>query len=496
MADRHQRDSASTYTSPGGRSKTSRRQSNYYPSPESNNPPFYPPSNYRTRTSPMPNQQSYPLPTPRQNTRQFAPDHLVGSPPIPENLESVDRDTFNMDPDANVLSAAGAESAAQSPPPNMREGRTFFRGFMGGMRRAMTRPNRRDRERGDTERGTLFGVPPSDSDSGYATSPPTAGPSTLPPQQYAYSSSPRQQQQQQTAYGYSASPSTPSETLHGTVEAHTFPEAEPTAVGHELPSPDSVVLASPESVEPQYGPDYVKMEPPPPSDISLNTYIARIKQFFKDINELPWVAHERVTADYYPGRSNSHSGPRASHHPAISWQQHQRRLRQQQQEESVRRRPRGSLLLGSDGSSSTGDANGFYDPAGGVMYPQRPQNGIIIPQDEAGGYPPMEQTYVSPPNPNYLPVSNPYTPLATTAPVPAPTVAYVPATLAAAPTYQSPRYPGGYVSPEQHHEPRYASTIQSITSPVSIRPAGRTMPIAQPQPMTPLTPTYEYGEHR
>ena len=76
---------------------------------------------------------------------------------------------------------------------------------------------------------------------------------------------------------------------------------------------------SPVSADPEFGSDYAQMNPPtpPPSDTSFNTYLSRLSQIVKNINELPWVAKERVTADYYPERSRRKDEPKR--HPAISW---------------------------------------------------------------------------------------------------------------------------------------------------------------------------------
>lgn len=46
-------------------------------------------------------------------------------------------------------------------------------------------------------------------------------------------------------------------------------------------------------------PDYAKME-----DVgSSSTRLAKVKEFVHQVNGLPWVATDRVTTDYYPGKS-------------------------------------------------------------------------------------------------------------------------------------------------------------------------------------------------
>lgn len=88
---------------------------------------------------------------------------------------------------------------------------------------------------------------------------------------------------------------------------------------YELEYPNSI--PAPVSAELGYAPGYVKMEPPtpPPSDTSLNTYFNRFRQFVDEVKSLPWVAKERVTADYYPGASSPRLHRRLRRHPAISW---------------------------------------------------------------------------------------------------------------------------------------------------------------------------------
>ncbi|KAF9448792.1 hypothetical protein P691DRAFT_759624 [Macrolepiota fuliginosa MF-IS2] len=70
---------------------------------------------------------------------------------------------------------------------------------------------------------------------------------------------------------------------------------EETAVGLESP-----VLVSPERAS-----DYAMMSmssaTPPPSDVSVKTYLRRLVDIVKKVYGLPWMSRERVTVDYYPG---------------------------------------------------------------------------------------------------------------------------------------------------------------------------------------------------
>ena len=59
--------------------------------------------------------------------------------------------------------------------------------------------------------------------------------------------------------------------------------------------------ASPVTVEPEQASDYAKMSSTPSSSISsMGHYVYRLKQMFKQLNDLPWVA-DRCTVDYVPG---------------------------------------------------------------------------------------------------------------------------------------------------------------------------------------------------
>ncbi|KAJ8517702.1 hypothetical protein ONZ45_g5145 [Pleurotus djamor] len=61
-------------------------------------------------------------------------------------------------------------------------------------------------------------------------------------------------------------------------------------------------IGSPVLVEPRPGSDYAKMSAPTPSVsfMSFNTHLRRLRNFFKAVNNLPWVTEDRVTVDYIP----------------------------------------------------------------------------------------------------------------------------------------------------------------------------------------------------
>ncbi|KAF8238990.1 hypothetical protein L208DRAFT_1374902 [Tricholoma matsutake] len=101
---------------------------------------------------------------------------------------------------------------------------------------------------------------------------------------------------------------------------------------HHEPLPEPLPMGSPVFVEPEPGSDYAKMDSPTPtpSTASLASYLSRVRKFFQELNDLPWVASERVTVDYYPSRSQRAARRRSTVHarsplppppqrPVISW---------------------------------------------------------------------------------------------------------------------------------------------------------------------------------
>jgi hypothetical protein len=77
----------------------------------------------------------------------------------------------------------------------------------------------------------------------------------------------------------------------------------------------------PNFVEPQPTSDYAKMESSRPMattpNASLGYYLSRVRQFVKDVNELPWVA-SRATVDYVPGQSSGQRTP-SRRETLLSW---------------------------------------------------------------------------------------------------------------------------------------------------------------------------------
>ncbi|KAK7063798.1 hypothetical protein R3P38DRAFT_2820413 [Favolaschia claudopus] len=98
------------------------------------------------------------------------------------------------------------------------------------------------------------------------------------------------------------SSSATSETAHATTQEH-FDGT--TMVNHgDL----AMQIGSPEFVEPQPASDYAKMDSPPRSEASFGSYLSRVHRFFQHINDLPWIAPDRVTVDYVPGRARQIQG--------------------------------------------------------------------------------------------------------------------------------------------------------------------------------------------
>ncbi|KAG6850907.1 hypothetical protein H0H93_006733 [Arthromyces matolae] len=101
-------------------------------------------------------------------------------------------------------------------------------------------------------------------------------------------------------------PAVPAASVSSPSDTHTIPNSDfegTTAVSHDnhaLP-----VIGSPVYIEPQPTVDYAKMEESGHASItSFASCMAYIKNFFRELNSLPWVA-ERVTVDYVPGEVKS-----------------------------------------------------------------------------------------------------------------------------------------------------------------------------------------------
>ncbi|KAF8992016.1 hypothetical protein BDZ89DRAFT_1086410 [Hymenopellis radicata] len=160
-------------------------------------------------------------------------------------------------------------------------------------------------------------------------------------------------------------PAPPSTVGHGMTLEGT------TAVGHEpvlRVNPDSPIHASPDL---RPASDYAKMDPPPPGsgEISFKSFLSRVGNFFRDLNELPWMA-ERITADFVPGEPVH----RLSHTPSYH---------------SVRKASRPSTWYGAEP----------FDLTRGMGSPMS-QPDIMVESNErraiypGGGYVPSQSNYI------------------------------------------------------------------------------------------------------
>lgn len=228
-------------------------------------PAFIPPAEYQSAS---PYRPPY---TPPSIDREPSPAR-----PVPENLHQFDSDTFNVDPDAPFLASAGTVSRS---PPHSPSHRKFVGGLVSNLKKAI--PHGRRRSQSVEGQDTIIEDGPRDSGYG-STSRLPAPPMTSHPEMNT--------------------PSSASITLQGhpTYEGKRLPENETIPASQNiLNSPGSI--QSPQYVDPEYGSDYARMSPPS-SNASFRAYMNRVQKFFRNINELPWVATERVTVDYYPGR--------------------------------------------------------------------------------------------------------------------------------------------------------------------------------------------------
>ncbi|CAA7271866.1 unnamed protein product [Cyclocybe aegerita] len=235
--------------------------------------------------------------------------------PAPENLYRGDSAAFNVDAGAPYLGVASpaalqdAERQLEEAPRQTRSER-----LVSGVKQAVRKSLRESQRPSDLryEHG-VYGVPSIPSvirDSGYASS--SSSQRDVP--RAAQLDSPRSSPRQAT------SPRPPSETLVG----HYEPKQPRVDQRMDPVMPTDIVppeaMGSPVSLDPEFGSDYAQMEPPTPprSDISLNTYLTRIRQFIHDVSALPWIGKDRVTADYYPERRREEE----RRHPLISWHSH------------------------------------------------------------------------------------------------------------------------------------------------------------------------------
>ncbi|KAF9069217.1 hypothetical protein BDP27DRAFT_1325816 [Rhodocollybia butyracea] len=237
------------------------------------------------------------------NVAEQQPQSLVA-----EHLHQ-DNSIYNVDPGAPML-GAGEESIeeairAEDERNDIRRERNFVGGFVVGLKKAL-KPTWTNRQRSDPE--AAYGETP------YEEADYTAPDPAVIEDQHVYTRpeySPRSNS--------SESQPSPSETMHGGTQEYL--DDGTTAVDHQQMPMGTYV--SPVVVEPQLAPDYAKMGPSSPTatEASMQTYMSRVAQFFRHLNDLPWVAESRVTVDYYPGQSTSRRRvrPRPAHRPVLSW---------------------------------------------------------------------------------------------------------------------------------------------------------------------------------
>ncbi|KAJ6601352.1 hypothetical protein DFH09DRAFT_560900 [Mycena vulgaris] len=257
---------------------------------------------------------------------------------VPGNLHDED-DVFNVDPTAAILDAGGETYQEPIEPAGRRR---FVGGFV-GLRKALQR-NRAPEGGGiaipepavvHAEETQYESVPRGDPEMQHVPGTPYASPqrgvryaAPSPDVQYApytpygppgpdgqYHDSPVRERH----YRQESSSST-SETVHATTQEHYEGT---TIVNHGMVVPGEQ-YDSPELVEPQLGSDYAKMQSPPRSEASFGSYMTRLHRFFRTINDLPWIAPDRVTVDYIPGKARLDPGaptprPRPARRPIISW---------------------------------------------------------------------------------------------------------------------------------------------------------------------------------
>ena len=224
-------------------------------------------------------------------------------PPPPANLFAGNPGAFNVDPGAPFLGTAGPSDAGDSDKGSINEfqvesPKRTVGGFVTGLKKALT-INRSQRKSSKYQQEEMY-PPMMVRDSGYAPSDPLEEPfPNQPPPLTTFSPSPPPIQDL---------PLATSSDYHQTTNEH----------GHDPPSLDS--LASAVTALVGYGPDYIKMDrpTPPQSDVSFNTYMARFQNFVHDLANLPWMANDRVTADYYPSAADR-IHKRFPHRPLITW---------------------------------------------------------------------------------------------------------------------------------------------------------------------------------
>ncbi|KAG5639718.1 hypothetical protein H0H81_005901 [Sphagnurus paluster] len=195
-------------------------------------------------------------------------------PPPPAALHVPDGDAFNVDPTTPYLdSGLPANVNSESPSGSRRSDGSRFGGVASAVKRAIRRSGTSQSPTNPREPRPLSGA----RRQSYASPPPQST------SRSGY------------AQGSHGSPTSSARTMD--TAGH---DDEATAVEHEM-LPVAQVMGSPVYVEPQPGSDYAKMDSPRRSISSFASYVSRVQKFFRELNELPWVA-ERVTVDYIPGQ--------------------------------------------------------------------------------------------------------------------------------------------------------------------------------------------------
>ena len=250
--------------------------------------------------------------TPSSQRSRDRSQHLLSpAPPPPANLHEGNGAAFNVDPGVPFLATAGPTDAGSSDGGSVKGESPRDKRFVGGFVTGITRAVRNSLKRSQRTEPPLpqYAQPPQLRDSGYAgsTSQLNPPPPIAPPQDFRSSSSP--------TYDSPARP--PSETVLGHPPPNPKLHDQTTSSVHQQIFPPEPI-DSPVSAELGYDPGYIGMAPPHPgSDTSLRSYLRRASKLVSDISTLPWVATERVTADYYPERTKRSDEPRR--HPAIAW---------------------------------------------------------------------------------------------------------------------------------------------------------------------------------
>jgi hypothetical protein len=182
------------------------------------------------------------------------------------------------------------------------------------------------------------------------------------------------------------------------------------------PFPLSDRIPSPVPAELRPSVDYAKMGSPILSfqEISLTAYISRLREFFKDVYNLPWIA-PRPTVDYFPGQSGTRPPPEPLSPPNWYALLHRKPIDLMSNGSSSSRSPPGDPQpylpdLGYEYEASMGASEGPTYAASQSYPPVYPQ-GYYMPQPlyVQTGYLPssMVQIY-GPPMPRHMAGQYPY----------------------------------------------------------------------------------------